>query len=226
MQSPSVALLAAPLSTEQPPCALKSSFFRAHTRLYVAFYDERQTERMSRHSLNVKYIIVPMASALRDDGDIGKPECFTVPSSLVEIYKFNEITDQIARRNADHKLVFSAGCSVNGQIKVVFLVGCHLIMSRGLDADQTYDIFSSFEELFVHLGCNQVNILDCWRALHRSTCLGWIDFRGCINTCTEGEEDETINMEEFMHYSRSMAYVNLFLFSARVWWHSQAVAET
>ena len=183
----------------------KSSFFRAHPRLYVALYHEREAARMAQHSLKFKYIIVPMASALRDDDDIGIQKKYIVPSSLIDIYQFDKITNQIARRNADHKLVFSAGCSVEGQIKVVFLIGCHMIMSHSLNAGQTYDVFRRFEEFFFHLDGGQVNVYDCWRALHRSTCLGWTDFRERFDT--ECDKDQAIDMEEFIHYSRSAAYV-------------------
>ena len=182
----------------------KSSFFRAHSRLYVAFYAEKQAQKMAQHSLKVKYIIVPMASALIGQDDVNMQTDCGAPSSLIDIYKFHEMTSQIARRDADHKLVFSAGPSVNGQIKVVFLIGCHMIMSRCLDAEKTYDVFRSFEEFFVDLGSSQVNILDCWRALHRSTCLGWIDFRERFDA--EREQDQTIDMEEFIHYSRSVTF--------------------
>ena len=181
----------------------KTSFLCAHPRLYIAFYDERQAQKMAHHSLKVKYIMVPMASALKDDSDIRTQNQSIVPSSLIDIYDFNEMANQIARKNGDHRLVFSAGSNVKIQIKVVFLIGCHMILSQGLDADQIFAIFRSFEELFVDLKCSQVNILDCWRALHRSTCAGWIDFRERFGY--ECDRDQTIDMEEFIHYSRSVA---------------------
>ena len=83
---------------------------------------------MAQHSLQDKYIIVPVVSSLRDDHGAIQTEYF-VPNSLVDIYKFDETANLVARRNADHKLVFSAGCNVNGQTNAIFLIGCHMIMS-------------------------------------------------------------------------------------------------
>ena len=182
------------------PTFAKSSFFCAHQRIYIALYDERQAERMAKHALNVKYVVVSNKSMLRERHDLRVQEEDFRKVSLVDIYKFNQMANQVARRNVDCKLVFSAGCETKRQIKVVFLIGCHLLLSQGLDADQTCNILAGFQELFAHDGNNQVNALDCWRALHRAASVSWIDFREHLNN--ECDEDHTINMEEFIHYSR------------------------
>ena len=178
----------------------KCSFFNVHTRIYVALYDEKQAQRMAQHALKTKYIIIPVSAVWKRDHDSGiEEENFTV-SSLIEIYKFDEMANQMARRNADHKLVYTAGCSVRGQIKVVFLIGCHMIMSLGLDAEHVHNIFKSFDEFFVRCDESQVNALVCWRALHRAACASWINFQERFDL--ERGDERTINMEEFIHYSR------------------------
>ena len=77
-----------------------------------------------------------------------------------------------------------------------------MILSRGLDADQTCQVFKSFEDLFAYPQAvdRQGNALDCWRALHRARTMAWIDFQEHIDS--ESYQDNVINMEEFIHYSR------------------------
>ena len=67
-----------------------------------------------------KYIIVPTAPAIRDHDDIGNQKCkkeCVVPSSLKE------------GRNKDRKVVFSERRSEHRQMKAVFPVGYHMIIS-------------------------------------------------------------------------------------------------
>ena len=189
---------------------MKSSFFCAIPRLYIALYEEVQTRRMAQHSLQDKYIIVPVVSSLRDDHGVAIQTEYFVPNSLVDIYKFDETANLFARRNADHKLVFSAGCNVNGQTNAIFLIGCHMIMLRGLNPEQTFEIFKIFKEFFVYYHQSQVNVLDCWRALHQSKCVGWIDFQEHFDCYCD--ESLTINIGEFIHYSRFVSMLSKIKF--------------
>ena len=178
----------------------KSSFFHVHNQLYLALYDVKQAERMAHHSLKLKYVVVPICSSASNSSEtwVNDTTDGFIPASLIELYKFDEMANQIARRNADHKLVFSAGRNLQVQMRAAFLIGCHMVMSHGFDADKVFQIFKSFEEFF---GCSQVGILDCWRALHRAKSAGWVDFqeRFDFDSC---DETVAINMEEFIHYSR------------------------
>ena len=178
----------------------KGSFFRAHNQIFIALYEDRQAKSMAQHILKSNHITVPIASVCRYDHDIDNREIILAPTALVDIYKFDDIARQIARRNADCKLVFSAGCNVQTQIRAVFLIGCHLILSHGLDVDQTLGIFRRFEEFFADPGNSHVKLFDCWRALHRASCVSWIDFRERFDL--DLHQGQTINMEELIHYSR------------------------
>jgi hypothetical protein len=190
-------ILRSPLDASHPA---KSSFFHIHKELYLALYDEEQAERMAHHSLQLKFVIVPILSTVdpQESCSGNNKTVLFLPASLIEVYKFDEMTNQVARRNADHKLVFSAGRNVHFQTRAAFLVGCHMVMSHGFDAEKTFQVFKSFEEFF---DWSQIGILDCWRALYRAKSAGWIDFQERFDF---GSDDGTmtINMEEFIHYSR------------------------
>ena len=55
---------------------IKSSFFRASKRIYVALYEERQAERMAQHALNVKHFIVPITKIFIDEQDLNIERAF------------------------------------------------------------------------------------------------------------------------------------------------------
>jgi hypothetical protein len=192
-----------PDATSTVSSATRTSFFRVRYQIYLAMYDARQAERLAHNSLKGKCVIVPAASAFKDDLDLDiKDDCF-LPSSLIEIYKFNEMSNQIARRNADSKLVFSTGSTLKVQTRVIFLVGCHMMLSLGTDADETYEVFKNFE-VFFDDGLDHHNLLDCWKSLQSVVSMGWIDFHD--DFISECDEELTINMEEFSHYSRYLPH--------------------
>jgi hypothetical protein len=187
-------------ATSTVSSATRTSFFRVCNQVYLAMFDARQAERLAQNSLKGKCIIVPAASAFKDDLDLDmKDDCF-LPSSLIEIYKFNEMSNQISRRNADSKLVFSTGSTLKVQTRVSFLVGCYMMLSLGTDADETYEVFKNCDVFSFYNGLGHHNLLDCWRSVQSVISMGWIDFHDdLIGEC---DEELTINMEEFIHYSR------------------------
>jgi hypothetical protein len=182
----------------------KLSFVCISPRIYIALYNQTQAETMAQHALNLKHVLVSIETVIRDDFGICQDvkEHGYRPCSLIDIYKFDEIVNQVARRDADHKLVIVAGCRAILQSKAFFLIGCHMILSQGLDAEQTYTIFKDRGQLSLLEGSpdNIVAVVDCWRALHRAASVSWIDFREHLNV--ECDDDLTINMDEFIHYSR------------------------
>ncbi len=155
---------------------------------------------MAHHSLQLKYVIVPIIQTVSTSQEMWENDTAgeVLPASLIELYRFDEMANQIARRNADHKLVFSGGRNLQLQMRAAFLIGCHMIMSHGLDAENVFQIFKSFGEFFTG---TQAGILDCWRALYRAKNVGWVDFQERFDF-DYSDSTETINMEEFIHYSR------------------------
>lgn len=183
-------------------CANKSSFFRVHRQIYLALYDERLAERIAHHSLKSRCIIVTASALFKDEPEISMHEKSFMPSPLRDIFKFNNTSNQIAIQNPDRRLIFSAGYNVKKQKQVIFLLGCHLMLSRGINAEETFQIFKNIDNLFQNMGESQLNIYGCWQAICRVICMGWIDFEERFGVQDRGEM--TIDMEEFMHYSRSV----------------------
>jgi hypothetical protein len=82
-----------------------------------------------------------------------------------------------------------------------FLIGSHLIMMHDLDCDQTSAIFGPLNGMLdVFIRGPHLSMLSCWRALHRSRALGWIDFREELSWLDE--KADSVQMEEYLHYSR------------------------
>ena len=180
-----------------PPCKNHSrSFTSLHERLYLALYSSEQAERGSRHLLGGKYLIMALETSSNDAWISAEFE----PSSLEEIYRFDTTMNTAMRRNTEVKVVVSAGAEVKHQMKVIFLLGCHMIMSHGLDSEQTHRLFASFEEFFAYEKCGQSHLISSWRAINRAKAIGWIDFRERFEL--DQDEPDAIDMEEYIHYSR------------------------
>ena len=174
----------------------KQSFAPLNERLYLALYNKEQAERMAKHFLKGKHLIIAQESSIKDETIKRKFE----PSSLEEIYRLDTMMNTVMRRNSEFKVVVSAGTDVKHQVKVVFLLGCHMIMSHGLNSEQTHHLFASFEEFFAYEECGQSHLISSWRAIHQAKSIGWIDFRERFEL--EQDEPGAIDMEEYIHYSR------------------------
>lgn len=156
------------------------SFIHVHNRLYLALYDAKQAEIMAQHELKQNFLVVPIASlkACPIHGIKEDSESFN-PSSLIEIFKFDEMACTLERKNPQMKLVFCTGAGQSSQIRVAFLIGCHMIMSHGIGFEETHLAFKHFHVLFERFSPADggVSVQSCWRALSRAKCLNWVDFR-------------------------------------------------
>ena len=124
-----------------------------------------------------------------------------VPSSLTEIFRFDEMLRSTLRHNPGHKLVLCTNSDSYVQTKTVFLTGCYLIMTHDFTSKQTSEVFKhlncilpSFEEF------QSTSLPCCWMSLYRAKCLGWINFGDIFDI---GRED-SIFIEEYMHYARQI----------------------
>jgi hypothetical protein len=170
-----------------------SSFVQLHEHLFLALYEETQATKMAQHTLKTKYLVVPCVHIVEIDGyDI------FAPSPLQEIYKFDELANQTARRNADLRLVFCAGLNPALQARVIFLLGCHMIISLGMDPETVQSIFQKVD-CIRNNECN--GILEGWWSLQCAKNMGWIDFHDSFQL--DDSDDEAIRMDEYLHYSRS-----------------------
>eukprot|EP00291_Cryptomonas_curvata_P020066 CAMPEP_0172165784 /NCGR_PEP_ID=MMETSP1050-20130122/8609_1 /TAXON_ID=233186 /ORGANISM="Cryptomonas curvata, Strain CCAP979/52" /LENGTH=284 /DNA_ID=CAMNT_0012836303 /DNA_START=22 /DNA_END=873 /DNA_ORIENTATION=+ len=182
-------------SISDVPCTVMnsssaSSFVQIHEHLYLALYEETQATKMAQHTLKTKYLVVPCVNLV----EIDVYENF-VPSPLQEIYKFDELANQASRRNADLRLVFCAGLNPVVQARVIFLLGCHMVISLGMDPDMVYTIFQKAEYIR-NKECN--GLLEGWWSLQCAKNLGWINFQDPFQLDEGG--DEMIRMDEYLHY--------------------------
>ena len=196
------------------------SFLRMHDRAYLACFEENHAARMARHVLSKKYSIVPLPSSLNE---FDFPAERFVPSSLTEIYKFDEMVQRFERNMEECVIVFSAGRSKYSQRRVAFLIGCHLIISKCCFAHDVYQCFCGPHEI---LGDNvqKAIIMDCWKALHKVRSLAWIDFRERFTQSTS--QAGSIDMEEFMHYSRCMHDIDCFITTTAVHFTARHLSES
>jgi hypothetical protein len=78
-------------------------------------------------------------------------------------------------------------------------LGGYFITSKYMDPDHVATLFSSISCNFVKFKDTNVDdtveltVVDCWRALHRSRTLGWLDF-------SDHPAHTSIDMEEHLHY--------------------------
>ena len=176
------------------------SFFRVHQQIYLALHDAKQAGNTAHHAIAGKHVVVPITSRCGQEHKTTYKVAGFSPSSLADIYKFNEIVNQVARRYPDSKLIFAAGTNAQDHIRVVFLIGCHLMVSLGIDAERTFKVFRRFDDFFVCSNEYNLGMMDCWRSFHRAALMGWIDFKERFDL--EFPDQYTIDMEEFIHYSR------------------------
>ena len=119
--------------------------------VYLALYGAEQAECLAHLKLSCKFILVPL---LLNDSACSNAIEFE-PSCLAEIYRFDAMLRSIKRRNSASRIIVSAGIESLLQMKSVFLMGCHLIMTQGKRFVDLSDIFWNFLK-------NQVRM---WRAL-------------------------------------------------------------
>ncbi len=76
-------------------------------------------------------------------------------------------------------------------------------MSHGLNVESTFSIFKNIKSLFEKHDVDQMSILDCWFSLYSAKSNGWINFQERFDLDSiENLEINTIEMNEFIHYSR------------------------
>ena len=169
------------------------SFVHVHNRLYLALYDTDQAEIMARHELKFNFLVVPVhqtgagpvANRANETGGCGEETESFNPSSLIEIFKFDEMACTLERKNPTMKLVFCTGAGLASQVRVAFLIGCHMIMSLGVGFEETnlsFKLFHGMFERFSPADAGGVTVENCWRALTRAKCLNWVDFRKVHHT--------------------------------------------
>ena len=183
-----------------------SSFMQIHRHIYLALYDQVQAKTMANQQLNQNYLIVPLHQSqtdvlLTEDNSEDNSQAFT-PSTLAQIYKFDQILRDISRKNVGAKLVFCSGTERLAQSKIAFLFGCHLLMTHCVDLESVIMAFAPMNHIFgvTEPSSDSFSVWSCWRALACAKQMDWLDFWEVFDTgdCS----DCCIKIEEFLHYAR------------------------
>jgi hypothetical protein len=179
------------------------SFLQLFDHFFLSLHDPVQTRKIAKHEFvsNNSFVVVQcLVQQDKEGGSKADPSEFS-PCSLEEIHEFAVKTWKLERTSKGKNIVFCTDPEPDHVSKSVFLIGCFLIMFHDLDHDQTFEKFSSVHDLMQEQKQSHLSILSCWRAVHRSKELGWIDFREVFDH-EEEEEPDSIQMEEYLHYSR------------------------
>ena len=181
---------------DQSFCVPRCSFLDLHCKLYLALYSEEQVERIAQHALHSNYILLPLqpANVSPDDFDPS-----VINSSLEEIYRFDQMSQSAIHQNAGMKVVLYTGPGNAHQLKIIFLLGCHMIMTHGWSCDDALSAFKPLADL-VHSACREGSVQSSWRALCWARERSWINFKETFDLGLNNHD--CIQMDEYLHYAR------------------------
>ena len=164
--------------------------------LYVAMLDAEQAERLAQHILG-KYFFIQL-NTRQSKSEISS----FVPSSLTEVFRFDEMLRTAQRQNPFLKIILCTDSDSYVQAKTMFLLVCHLIMTQAFAHDQLAETYNHLEHI---LRCSESEIRtfqNCCMAVHRAKGLGWIDFKDVFDVSPINEN--RIFIEEYIHYARQV----------------------
>ena len=128
------------------------------------------------------------------------PQC-SVPSSLADIYAFHKNLSKILDVPKDQDLTILM--ELHQAKTAALLLGCYMIVGRGMSADEVKDRFRPVKEMYTEMTqgdmrCKSTGIMieDYWSGLHRAAALGRVNFDP-----PEGlYGQDLIDMDEYLHY--------------------------
>jgi hypothetical protein len=103
------------------------------------------------------------------------------------------------RQNAGMKVVLYTGPGNAHQLKIIFLLGCHMIMTHGWSCDDALTAFKPLTDL-VHSACPDGSVESSWRALYWAKMRNWINFKETFDLGLDNHDG--IQMDEYLHYAR------------------------
>jgi hypothetical protein len=176
----------------------KSAFLRLHGRLALALLDKEQAASIAQHELNSSHILVGVEVANKP-GPRATDISVATPATLEEIFMFDEYFNSICRQNNESKVVVYTGLDVQRQIKIIFALGCHLIMTCGLKVHEVILGFKAVDNL-VGVEVSEYSLYHYWFALDSAKSLSWISFKETFDS--PNYEPDSIAMDEYLHYAR------------------------
>jgi hypothetical protein len=159
----------------------KSSFMHIHNRLYVALFDEKQADIIAKSALQTSYRII--SSSITGTGEVSEQandesiERRFLPPNLEDVFFFDQAASAIERKDPKLKLVFQTGTHLTTQMRLTYLLGCHMILSHGVGFEEAYLAFRPLHYLVdLDAGDASISIRSCWRAMCCAKVHGWIDY--------------------------------------------------
>jgi hypothetical protein len=174
-------------------------------RLHLTLHDAEDAAKVALIDCETSnFIVIPRISNDDKHGqDRQVGEQGFDPSSLTEIFKFDEMIRQIERKYPSQKLVLCAGRSLLLQARTAFLVGCHLIISRGTEIEEAYLALERLHGVFdqvLQSNNNGLSVRSCLSAVYAAKNKVWIDFQERFDAMPA--MPRTIQIDEYMHYAR------------------------
>jgi hypothetical protein len=172
-------------------------------RLHLTLHDAEDAAKVALiDSETSNFLVIPKLSNDKKLDEAGE-QGFD-PSSLSEIFRFDQMICQIELKYPSQKLVLCAGRSMLLQARAAFLVGCHLIISRGNELEETYMALERLHGVFEKVSWNVgVSVRSCLSSIHTAKKRDWIDFRERFDTLPT--KSRSIPIQEYMHYARCSA---------------------
>ena len=120
------------------------------------------------------------------------------PCKLGQLYWFCEMLNLMHEDGQDSPIVVCAGQAPEMITTCAQLMGSFLILFKNLAADEVCDAFRPLSSKFLDFGDSprhRFSVFDCWHAVYRAKCLGWLDFEK-----KKVDLDRCIDMHEYLHY--------------------------
>ncbi len=110
------------------------------------------------------------------------------------------------RQNAGVKIVLYTGPGNAHQLKIIFLLGCHMIMTHGWSSDDALSAFKPLTDLILTI-CPDGSVQSSWRALYWARTRNWIDFKETFDLGLDNYD--CIQMDEYLHYARFATFATV-----------------
>jgi hypothetical protein len=193
-------LNAMPNSYKSPSALQVVEFTKLHNRISVVL--ENEAKQSSKRAPS-GFCVVNLDIAYPTTDSMYEKDISKV--TLEEIYRFDEIIKNAMANDSRHdQVLICAGLEPCRQVRVLFLLGCHLIMSQGLGFEETVLAYRPFKSLIADHCSDDVRLEEYWRGLCCAKCLAWIDF----NKCQDDQSESGIQMDEYMHYARQALQIS------------------
>ena len=116
--------------------------------------------------------------------------------NLDQVFRFYELVEKERKAYPAHMLILATERDSRKMTNAVFLLGTYLLLSRGIGAQQVWDIFEPllpqlemYRDATFSEGRFRLTLLDCWSGFVHAKKLGWL---------------ERIDLDEYAHYDNPL----------------------